>query len=72
MEDSRNVNGWIGSQEVLTGKVMTVDEVIESVDAITAEQMQDFANEFLTGDRLRLAIVGPIDKDEPLEELLKL
>ena len=72
MEDSRSVNGWIGSQEVLTGKILTVDDVIASVDAITAEQLQDFANELLTGDRLRLAVVGPIDKDEPLEELLKL
>jgi predicted Zn-dependent peptidase len=72
MEDSRNVNGWIGSQEVLTGKIMTVDDVIASVDAITAKQMQELANEVLIGDRLRLAVVGPIDKDEPLEELLKL
>jgi len=26
----------------------------------------------LIGDRLRLAVVGPISQDEPLEQLLKL
>jgi predicted Zn-dependent peptidase len=72
MEDSRNVNGWIGAQEVLTGKIMTVDEVVSIVDAITAEDIRDVARELLIGDRLRLAVVGPISKEEKLEELLKL
>ena len=72
MEDSRNVNGWIGSQEVLTGEILTVDDVIAAVDAVTAEQLQELARELLVGDRLRMAVVGPIDPNEPLEKLLKL
>jgi len=72
MEDSRNVNGWAGAQEILTGKIMTVDEMVTIIDAITAEDIQQIAREIIIGDRLRLAVVGPIAKDEPLEELLKL
>ena len=72
MEDSRNVNGWAGGQEILTGKIMSVDEVIAAVDAITAEDMKQIANELLVGDKLRLAVVGPVSKEEKLEELLKL
>ena len=72
MEDSRNVNGWSGGQEILTGKIMTVDEVVAAIDSITAPQLKDIARELLVGERLRMAVVGPISKEEHLEDLLKL
>lgn len=72
MEDSRAVNGWAGAQEVLTGKIMTVDEMVAIVDAITAEDIRRIAREMLIGERLRMAVVGPVSKEEPLEDLLKL
>jgi predicted Zn-dependent peptidase len=72
MEDSRNVNGWVGGQEILTNKIITVDEAVEIVDSITAEQIREVAREMLVPERLRMAVVGPIDRDAPLEELLKL
>jgi predicted Zn-dependent peptidase len=72
MEDSRSVAGWMGGQEILTGKIMTVDEVIGRLEAITAGELQKLAEELLVGEKLRLAVVGPISPDEPLEELLKI
>jgi predicted Zn-dependent peptidase len=72
MEDSRNVNGWAGAQEILTGKIMTVDEMVAIVDAITVEDIREIAREVIIGGKLRVAVVGPITQDEPLEELLKL
>jgi predicted Zn-dependent peptidase len=72
MEDSRSVAGWLGAQEVLIGKILTVDQVIATIDAITAGELQKLAAELLDGDKLRLAVVGPISPDEPLEDLLKL
>lgn len=72
LEDSRSVSGWMGGQEILTGEILTVDEVIANVEAITAEELQRLAGELLAGERLRLAVVGPVKLDEPLEELLKL
>jgi predicted Zn-dependent peptidase len=72
MEDSRSVAGWLGGQEILTGEILTVDEVIAIVDAITAAELQKLAGEVLKGKELRLAVVGPISPDEPLEDLLKL
>ena len=71
MEDSRSVAGWTGSQEILTGKILTVDEVISIVDAITAEELQKLAIGLLKGEGLRLAAVGPIDPEGDWEELLK-
>jgi predicted Zn-dependent peptidase len=72
MEDSRSVSGWLGSQEILTGEILTVDEVIAIIDAITAGELQKIAGELLVGEKLHLAAVGPIDPDGAWEDLLKL
>ncbi len=72
LEDSRSVSGWMGGQEILTGEILTVDEVIAIVDAMTAGELQQLAGELLAGEELRLAVVGPVKPDEPLEDLLKL
>jgi len=72
MEDSRNVSGWLGGQDILTGKILTVDDVVGIVEAITAEELRTLAADLLVGEKLRLAVVGPVDPDQPLEEILKL
>ncbi len=72
MEDTRSVSGWMGGQEVLTGDILTVDQVVSIIDAITAEELKELAQELVVGEHLRLAVVGPVSPDEPLEDLLKL
>ncbi len=72
MEDSRSVASWIGGQEILTGHILTVDQVVSIIEAITAEEVKQLAEELLVGGQLRLAIVGPIAGDEPLDELMRL
>ncbi len=72
MEDSRNVAGWVGGQEVLTEHILSVDQVVSIIDAITADELKQLARELLVGSQLRLAVVGRVAEDEPLEELLKL
>ena len=72
MEDSRSVAGWVGGQEVLAERILSVDEVISIIDAITAEELKQLAQELMVGDELRLAVVGPVGSDWPLEELLKI
>jgi len=72
MEDSRNVAGWLGGQEILMERILNPDEVISIIDAITAEELKQIAQEIIAGNKLRLAVVGPVASDEPLEELLKL
>ena len=72
MEDSRSVAGWMGGQEILTGHILSVDQVTAIIDAITAEELKQLAQELLVGSKLCLAVVGPVTKHEPLETLLKL
>jgi predicted Zn-dependent peptidase len=72
MEDSRSVAGWGGGQEVLTGQILSVDQITAIIDAITAEELRQIAQELLLSSQLRLAVVGPVAEDEPLDKLLKL
>jgi predicted Zn-dependent peptidase len=72
MEDSYSVAGWMGGQEILTGRIRTVDEVVRIIDAITVRELQELARELLVGDKVRLSVVGPVPEDEPLESLLKI
>ena len=72
MEDNRNVAGWIGGQEILTGRVLGIEQVVDIIDAITADELKKLAEELLVGSQLCLAVVGPLKTEEPLENLLKL
>ncbi|MDP6221729.1 MAG: pitrilysin family protein [Dehalococcoidales bacterium] len=72
MEDTGDVAAWAGGQEILTGRVLGVDQIIGIIDAITSEELRQLACELLVGKHLRLALVGPVTKEDSLEELLKL
>jgi predicted Zn-dependent peptidase len=72
MEDSFSVAAWCGRQEVLSPEVLTVDEVIEAIDAVSATDIQRVAQGLFLEERLNLAVVGPFEDGEGLSELLKL
>jgi predicted Zn-dependent peptidase len=64
MEDSRSVAGWIGSQELTFGEILTPEEVMERIDEVRAGDMLELARELLRDEVLSLAIVGPYDDAE--------
>ena len=72
MEDTRNVVGWMGGQEILIGSILTPEQIVSKIDSITAEELKQLAQEVITSSQLRLAVVGPVPAEESLEELLKL
>ena len=72
MEDSRSVTGWLGIQELLLGDVLSVDEVISILDAIQADDLLRVARQILVSEGLNFAVVGPVDDEQHLEELLQL
>jgi predicted Zn-dependent peptidase len=72
MEDTRHVSGWVGGQELLTGEIKTVDEVVSITDAITCDDVRRVAQRLFHPDGLSLAIVGPVSDDERLRKLLTL
>ena len=72
LEDSRSVAGWLGGQEILTKRILNSDQLISIIEDITAEELAELAQKLITSTGLRLAVVGPVAKEEPLEKLLVL
>ncbi len=72
MEDSRNVAGWLGGQEILLNRVLTLEDTVAIIDSITVEQLQQIARELIRLEKACLAVVGPISDSRPLKKLLKI
>jgi predicted Zn-dependent peptidase len=72
MEDTRAVSGWLGGQDLLLGKVNSIDDAIAEMEAVTLEDLQRVAGELLVGERLHLAVVGPYRSDKRFVPLLRL
>lgn len=70
MEDTRAVAAWLGAQELLLGKVATVDDTVRKIDAVTVADVTRVAERLIDPDRLRLAIVGPHRSEKALQKLL--
>jgi predicted Zn-dependent peptidase len=70
MEDTRAVSGWIGVQELLLGKVRTVEDIVDEMDAVTIEDLQRVAREMIDPRRCYLAVVGPYRSDKRFASLL--
>ncbi|MDP3769527.1 MAG: pitrilysin family protein [Candidatus Sungbacteria bacterium] len=63
LEQSNAVASFVGTEEMLTGKPMTVDEVFAKLEAVTADDLCAVAREIIRADKLNLAMIGPW-KDE--------
>jgi predicted Zn-dependent peptidase len=72
MEDTRAVSGWLGGQEILTSKIRTPEDVVATLDAITADDMTRVVRDVLRNEKLNLAIVGPHRSDRRFASLLNL
>jgi len=62
MEDSFSVASWIGRQESLEDRVLSVDEVLQKVDAVTTADIQRVAQRLIRQDKLNLAVIGSFDE----------
>jgi predicted Zn-dependent peptidase len=59
MDETRHVASWIGGQEALHDRVLTVDEALAAIDAVTVDDIQRVARSLIHDDGLRLAAVAP-------------
>jgi len=72
LESSDDVASWIATQEILENKIITPEKYFAKIDAVTAEQVQEVANDLFTDDNLRLAMIGPHKDAKKFEKLLKI
>ncbi len=47
MEDTRAVSSWLGAQELLRNEVLTVDEILAAIEAITEDDLRRVSRDLL-------------------------
>ncbi len=72
MEDTRSVSGWLGGQEMLSGEILSPEEVVDRLDAVTVDDLCRVASDLLHAERLNLAVVGPHRSDRRFLQHLEL
>jgi predicted Zn-dependent peptidase len=72
MDETRHLASWIGGQEALHDRVLTLDEALARVAAVDAPAVQRLAGELFRDDGLRLAVVAPARHLRGLETRLRL
>jgi predicted Zn-dependent peptidase len=72
MEDNFSVALWFGSQEILFPELLTYEEAIEAIEAITTADIRRVARTLFWEEKLNLAVVGPFNGEDGFRELLQL
>ena len=72
MDETRHVASWIGGQEALHDRVLTVDEALTEIAGVSADDIQRLAGKLIVDSGLRLAAVAPARYLRGLERHLRL
>lgn len=71
LESSDALASFAASQEISAGKILTPEEKLARIDAVTADDLQRVANNVFTDDKLNLALIGPFKNKRAFEKILK-
>jgi predicted Zn-dependent peptidase len=72
MEETRHLASWLGSQEALHDRVLTLSEALAELEAVTPERINALARKLVTNEGLRMAMVSPTKSMRAFEKLLRL
>jgi predicted Zn-dependent peptidase len=71
MEETGSVAAWLGTGESLLPRILTVDEVIERLEAVSAEDLLRVARQYVRPELARLAVLGPFRSRLRFERMLQ-
>jgi len=71
LEDTKDVGGFFGEQQLFLKKVLTPEEIYKKVDKVSLEDINFEAKKLFVPSRLNLAIIGPYSSGEKFVQLLK-
>jgi len=72
LEESRPLASWLGVQEALHEQVLTLDDVLAALSAVTPEDICALAGRLIRDEGLCLAVIAPRGRAKGLERALKL
>lgn len=71
LEASNAVANFVGTEEMVTGKPMSVDEIFAKIDSVTIEDLALVAKEIIQSERLNCAMIGPFKKSDDFLKILE-
>ncbi|HET7026710.1 MAG TPA: pitrilysin family protein [Candidatus Limnocylindrales bacterium] len=72
MDETRHVASWLGGQEALHDEVLTVEQALDRIGAVTSDDVARVARTLFRDDALRLAVVAPKGQGSDLDAHLRL
>ncbi|MFA6354416.1 MAG: pitrilysin family protein [Candidatus Paceibacterota bacterium] len=72
LETSDEVASFFGGQEIITKQIISPEEAIKKMRAVTAKEIQKVAHDIFVNKNLNLAIIGPYKDEARFRKLLKL
>ena len=70
LESSDEVASFLGGQEVLTGKILTPEEIFSNIEKVSEEEVRAVASEIFRPESLNLALIGPFKDEKPFVDIL--
>jgi len=72
LEESRHLSAWLGVQEALHDRVLTLNEALAELAEVTPDGIQALAQRLFSDDRLCMAVISPRGTTKSLERSLHL
>ena len=51
----------LARQELYFGRFFSLDEILQAIEAVTAEQLQSLAQRYFRTDQIAVTVLGPLD-----------
>jgi predicted Zn-dependent peptidase len=64
LEGTNSLASWLCQQQLLTGRIRTVDEVVALIEEVTIEDVTRMAR-MVREQPVQLTVVGPFSSEEP-------
>lgn len=71
LETSDAVAMYYGEQEVMKKTLLTPEEIMSKIQAVTATQIQGVAKDIMKNKNLNLAMIGPFERADEFKKILK-
>ncbi|MFA5413007.1 MAG: pitrilysin family protein [Patescibacteria group bacterium] len=72
LEDSSQVADWYARQDLLTGEILTPEEKLKKVFAVTTGDIKKIAKEVMQKKNMTVALIGPFKDEAPFAKFLNL
>src|SRR3989339_1525896 len=64
MEDSMNIASFFGTKKILQNKILTPQEIISKIEAVTTEEIVKLSKEIFVPKNLNFAMIGPFKEED--------